>query len=281
MISVVTVNYRTQKDTRKMLKSLFKFHSASDVEVFIIENGSGDDLRDIESTFPSVKLIESKENLGFAGGCNLGIKEARGEFVVLINPDVIFTDDALVQITEKMKSEKDIGIGGVSLKNLDGSQQACVWNFPTPLDQTLLLLKVHHIFPNIKPIASWLMKHFDYTVSNDVDQVMGAFFCIRRDVIESLGLLDDGFFMWYEEVDYCKTVKDAGWRIYFYADISALHRKGSSFETVPTIEKQKMVRRSIRRYIRKHYGFGWWLFFSINEPIFLTMSVIASVIKPL
>ena len=109
---------------------------------------------------------------------------------------------------------------------------------------------------------------------------MGAFFCVRRQLIEEIGMLDNGFFMWYEEVDFCQRAKNAGWRIHYYADIQTKHKKGASFDQVATIKKQSMLRRSIRRYMFKHYGVSTGIVFLILEPLFWMMSLLASVIKP-
>lgn len=281
MISTITVNYKTVDYLGRMLESLFAHHTQGGLELIVVENGSGDDLSGLEEKYPSVVFIQSKTNLGFAGGCNLGLADAHGDFIVLLNPDIVFTEPALYRIVEAMKSSPDIGIGGISLKNLDGSQQKCVWRFPTPMDQLLVLCKLHHVFPSLPAIASWRMDDFDYTQDSDVDQVMGAFFCIRREVIDQIGSLDDGFFMWYEEVDFCRRAKTAGWRIHYFASISAKHKKGSSFDRVPTVKKQNMLRRSIRRYMRKHFGRGFgWLFYAL-EPVFYVISLLASLIKPM
>ncbi len=281
MISVVTVNYKTIDYTLNMLESLFEYHSHDEIEVFVVENGSCDNLDELKGLYPRVNVIESETNLGFAGGCNLAIKETTGDYVVLINPDIVFTGNALSRIEQKMDQNPEVGIGGVSLKNLDGSQQDCVWSFPTPIDQLLLLLKWNHVFPNLKPFRRWLMKDFDYLSSTDVDQVMGAFFCIRRKLIDQIGLLDDGFFIWYEEVDYCKQAVDAGWRVRYFSDISAKHKKGSSFDRVPTIKKQAVLRKSVRRYLKKHHGIAVGAFFTICEPIFYLFSVVAALVKPI
>ncbi len=279
MISVVTVNYKTKDYVEKMLESLFLYHEKSKVEVFIVENGSGEDLSDLEVKYPSVKFIISEVNRGFAGGCNLAINEASGDYILLVNPDIIFTSDSIYQIEKKMNDNPEVGVGGIGLKNLDGSTQACVWRFPKPLNQLVLLTKLHHVFSNIKPIKKWLMKDFDYSKTQDVDQVMGAFFCIRKEVIEQIGLLDDGFFIWYEEVDFCKRTVDAGWYVRYFSEISAKHKKGSSFERVATMKKQNILRKSIRRYIRKHHGVIWWFIFLILEPVFFILSVVASLAK--
>lgn len=280
MISVVTVNYKTIEYTLKMLESLFKYHEKG-IEVFVVENGSGDDLTELKNKFPQVTVLEQKKNLGFAGGCNVAIDIASGDFVVLINPDITFVDDALYQIEQHMSECPDIGIGGASLKNTDGSQQLCVWSFPTPVDQYCLLLKINHIVPNLYCFRRWLKKDFVYDKSQDVDQVMGAFFCIRKQLLNKIGFLDDGFFMWYEEVDFCKRAKEAGWRVRYFHDVVAKHKKGSSFDRVPTIHKQKMLRRSVRRYMFKHYGKVIGVVFLISEPVFLLLSFLAAKIKPI
>lgn len=253
MISIISVNYKTKPYLARMLESLFA-HLACEAEVFVVDNASGDDLSELQAKFPQVKFIFSEKNLGFAGGNNLAIREAKGDYILLVNPDIVFDADAACELAKRMDADRHIGIGGIRLKNEDGTQQACVWRFPTPIDQLLLLLKIPHLFPNVGPIRRWLMKDFDYSRTQDVDQVMGAFFCIRRQVIDQIGPLDDGFFMWYEEVDFAKRAADAGWKTRYYADVTARHFRGSSFGTITTFKKQLMVMRSLRRYARKHWG---------------------------
>lgn len=281
MISTITVNYKTVDYVETLLESLFRFHKKENVEVIVVDNGSGDDLSKLEEKYPEAKFIYSKTNLGFAGGCNLGAKYAHGDFLLLLNPDVVFVDEALTKIETAMNNNPDVGVGGISLKNLDGTQQACVWRFPTPVDQLLLLAKVPHLIPSIRPVARWRMEDFDYSQSQDVDQVMGAFFCIRKGVYEKLHGLDDGFFLWYEEVDFAKRTVDSGYRVRYFADIQAKHKKGSSFERVTTYRKQEMVRRSLRRYMKKHYGFGVWFLFTILNPVFVVLGYVAAIIKPI
>lgn len=281
MISTITVNYKTVDYLETMLESLFAHHTTRPVEVFVVENGSGDDLTRLRERFPQVRWIVSDRNLGFAGGCNLAMSQASGEYVVLLNPDLVFDSSALYDIETAMEGSPRVGIGGVSLKNLDGTQQACVWHFPRALDQWLLLAKLPHLFPSLPPVAHWRWDDFDYTTTQDVDQVMGAFFCIRRDLLEQIGFLDDGFFMWYEEVDYCKRTVDAGWKVRYFSDIAVRHKKGSSFDRVQTRWKQKILRMSLRRYMKKHEGRGAWMLFVVSEPLFMFLGYLASLVKPL
>ena len=280
MVSVVTVNYKTVDYLERMLKSLFAFHNKEHVEVFVVENGSGDDLTHLQIKYPDVTFLFSEENLGFASGCNLAIKKTKGDYVLLVNPDIIFNDDSILQIEEQMNANPNVGVGGASLKNMDGTQQSCVWRFPRPIDQLMVLFKIPHLLGAIGPVKKWLMKGFDYSRSADVNQVMGAFFCIRREVLDKIGSLDDQFFIWYEEVDFCKRVVDAGWKVRFFADVVVKHKGGSSFDKVATFKKQSMIRKSLRYYMRKHYGYGTWFLFILPEPIFILIAAIASLVKP-
>lgn len=280
MISIITVSYKSNDYVARMLASLFAHTRACDVEVLVVINGDGSDSSELEAAYPNVRWIKSERNLGFAGGCNLAITQATGDYLLLVNPDVVFTENAVCAIAERMDRDVDVGIGGISLKNLDGTQQESVRRFPTVADQLLILLKVPHLFSDLAPIRRYLMKEFDYGRTQDVNQVMGAFFCIRRALIENIGPLDDGFFIWYEEVDLCKRAVDAGWKVRYYADISALHRGGGSFSRVGTFKKQAVIRRSLRRYLRKHEGFGAWLLFVILNPLFILLAALAALIKP-
>ncbi|MBU0646592.1 glycosyltransferase family 2 protein [Patescibacteria group bacterium] len=280
MISTVTVNFKTADYVETMLESLFKYHNPEEVEVFVVENGSGDDLSKLTTKFPQVNFIFSNQNLGFARGCNLAIEQARGEVIALINPDIVFTSNSLKQIEQKMKQDADVGVAGVSLKNVDGSQQNCVWHFSRPIDQLLVLLKAPHLFKHLKSVEYWRWLDFDYSRTQDVDQVMGAFFAIKRELLNAIGPLDPGFFIWYEEVDYCRRAANAGWKIRYYADIGAQHKGGSSFDRVLTIQKQKVIRQSLRRYMKKHHGSIWGFIFTALNPLFVILALIASVIKP-
>ena len=281
MISVITVSYKTLDYVERLLASVQQYVRLEDVELFVVINGDGTDPSTLRDRFPFVKWIVSEKNLGFAGGCNLAGKEAKGELVLLVNPDVVFESDAIQAVADEMRRDPSVGIGGISLRNMDGTQQACVWRFPRPIDQLLVLSKLPHLLGPIGPVGKWLMRGFDYGKSSDVDQVMGAFFCIRREVIERIGWLDDGFFLWYEEVDFCRRTVNAGFRVRYYAGIQAKHSKGSSFDRVSTLQKQAYMRKSLRRYMRKHFGAAWASVFTLLDPVFVALAWAASVVKPM
>ena len=279
MISLVTLTYKAADHAERMLESLFAHRPEIDFEVVLVDNGPEGNNHALKARFPEVKQVKLEKNFGFAGGCNAGIAETTGEYVVLVNPDVVFTEDAITAIVEYMDAHPQVAVSGIRLRNMDGSQQQCVARFPRPTDQLLLLLKIPHIFPNLRPMNRWLARDFDYSVTQPVDQVMGAFFCIRREVLNTVGWLDDGYFIWYEEVDYCKQVRGAGWEVMYVSEIEANHVGGSSFARIGTRTKQAVVRRSIRRYMKKHYGHAVWLVFVVLDPIFVCMGWFASLVK--
>ena len=209
----------------------------------------------------------------------MALRLATGEFCVLVNPDIRFQSNALYQIEDAMQQHPKVGIGGICLLYEDRTQQKCVWRFPGVWDQLLVLSKIPHLF-HCHAIDAWTMKNFDYSKDAKVDQVMGAFFCIRRNVLEEIGLLDEKFFMWYEEVDFAKRAYDHGWLTYYFSQISAIHKGGSSFEKILTVKKQAMIRQSLRRYMRRHKGIIAWTLFTLGEPFFILLALMASIIKP-
>jgi len=280
--SIVIVNYKVAELVEQCIDSVYAHTKGVSFEVFLVDNASGDDVvQRISSKHPEVNIIANNENLGFASGCNQGIELAQGDFVLLLNPDTELKGDAISSIVTKMRADAEVGIGGVHLVNPDGTHQSSgVRRFPKPLDQLLIMFKVPHLFGDVGPIGKYMMHDLDSSESQYVDQVMGAFFCIKRDLIRTIGPLDRGFFIWFEEVDFCKRTVDAGKRVRYYADIEVIHHRGASFGQVATIKKQKWIRNSLRRYMRKHHGCGAWLMFAILEPVFILLAVVSQIIKP-
>jgi len=280
--SIVIVNYKVADLVERCIDSIYAHTQGVSFEVFLVDNASRDDVvTRISSKHPEVNIIANNENLGFASGCNQGMELAQGDFVLLLNPDTELKDNAISAIISKMRSDNEVGVGGVHLINPDGSHQSSgVRRFPKPLDQLLIMLKIPHLFGDVGPIGKYMMHELDTSESQDVDQVMGAFFCIKRDLIREIGPLDRGFFIWFEEVDFCRRAVDAGWRVRYYADVDVVHHRGKSFDQVATIKKQKWIRSSLRRYMRKHHGFAAWLLFAILEPIFILLALVSQIIKP-
>lgn len=278
-LSIVTVNWKVKDLVFRSLESLYKYTSNINFEVFFVDNNSADGSVDlIREKFPQAHVIANQKNLGFAKACNQGIEKSSGDFVLLLNPDTEFFDNALDKLISWMRSHPDVGIAGGKLLNSDHTLQQSVRHFPMFVSQALILLKLHHLLPNLKPLRYYFAKDFDYTKEQVVDQIMGSFFCIRRDLIKQIGPLDERYFIWFEEVDYCKMAKDAGWRVVYTPEFSIIHHGGESFAQVFAFKKQRMFNDSLRKYIHKHHGFWPWFGIIMLSPISMILARLVSVV---
>lgn len=279
-LSIVIVNWKVGNLVMRLLDSIYKFTNGINFEVFVIDNNSEDNsIQMVREKFPQVHLIANKENLGFAKACNQGMKESGGEFVLLLNPDTEIFDNALERLVLWMRSRPEIGIGGVKLLNSDRTLQASVRRFPTFWSQAFILFKLHHLLPRLNQFHCYFARDFDYSREQEVDQVMGAFFCIRRKLIEKIGLLDENFFIWFEEVDFCKRAKDVGFKVVYLPEISVIHYGGESFAQVFAFRKQKMFNNSLAIYLRKHNSFLAWLGIKLLSPFSLLLAWFVQIIR--
>ena len=263
-ISIIIVSWNVRDLLKKCLASIFRFAPDFAFEVIVVDNASADGTVEMaRADYPNVRLIANKKNLGFAKANNQGIAQAKGEYVLLLNPDTEFIEDALSACVAKMGSDKTIGVLGCQLLNSDKTIQPSVRAFPRVRDIIVILLKLHKLFPSL--LNKYLAKDFDYMESNphsnplpfrerglyEVDQVMGAFFLVRRKVFDQIGLLDEKFFIWFEEVDFCRRAKQAGWNVAYYPGARIIHHGGQSFVKADTWRKQKWFFKSALLYFMK------------------------------
>ncbi len=258
-LSIVTVNWKVAELVGELLGSIEANKEDLALEIFVVDNDSRDDLENVVTRFKNrsgipITLIKNARNLGFAAANNIALRRASGRYVALLNPDARATHGSLKAMLSWMDAHADVGIAGPKLLNVDGSLQASVRRFPTLWDQTLILLKVQHLWPDAPAFKRYLAKDFDYAKAQDVDQVMGAALFVRQDVFKKIGLLDEAFFIWFEEVDFCKRAKDVGWRIVYTPIASFIHHGGASFAKAMTFKKQRYFTNSMRIYFAKHRG---------------------------
>lgn len=262
-ISIVTVNWKVADLVGELLGSVHANKEGLALEVYVVDNDSGDHIEDVVAKFRArsdvpVTLIRNDRNLGFAKANNQAIRRCSGRYVALLNPDTRLTKGSLTRMKEWMDARPDVGIAGPKLLNPDGSLQESVRRFPRLADQALVLLKLHHLWPSAPPFKAYLAKGFDYGKEQDVDQLMGAALFIRRKVFEGVGLLDERFFIWFEEVDFCKRAKAGGWGVVYVPSVQVIHHGGKSFAQAMTLKKQRYFTASMAKYFRKHRG-SWTL----------------------
>lgn len=265
-VSIVIVSFNTRDLLRKCLESLYQRTADITKEIFVVDNCSGDGSADmVTGEFPEVRLIRSETNLGFAAANNKAFPLATGRYVVLLNSDAFLHPGALQHAIQYMDADAGIGLGGARLVGPDGSRQPSARMFPSLLNEFLTLSGLAARYPQ-----SRFFGRFDRTWANpdepaDVDWVPGAFSIIPRMALVQVGYFDEDFFLYYEEVDLCRRLKRAGFRIRYWPDVRVTHLGGESSKTVEGLAFSKsgsqltlwQLRSSLLFY-RKHHGLTAW-----------------------
>ncbi len=279
-ISIITVGYKSREFVRELLTSLFDARGELSIEYFVIDNASNDGLIDmVEKEFVpradellEIFTIQNSKNLGFAAANNIGIRRSRGRYVLLLNPDMRLFSNTLTNMVSWMDSNRNAGIAGCKLVRETGAVQPHVRRFPTVRDQLAVLLKLPHLVPSM--LNLYLATDFDYESTARVDSIRGSFFMIRRTVIEKIGGLDERFFIWFEEVDYCKQAAANNIEVWFTAAATCVDHVGRSFSLVGGLQKQKYFTRSMITYFDKWQPRAAWIFRALR-PFALAAAWIA------
>jgi GT2 family glycosyltransferase len=200
--------------------------------------------------FPGVTLMRNESNMGFARATNQGIRASHGKYILLLNPDTLIVGNAIDEILDWMESHQMVGVCGPQLLNEDGTIQRSVFSFPSLLTVTFV-----HLLPFLTPINRLLrIEEFrDHKTSQVVQCVSGACFMIRRDVIDSVGLLDERFFLNAEEMDFCLRTKLDGWKVYYLAEAKVIHYRGKSSGSNPAFGFIEF-HRAQQVYYAKYFG---------------------------
>ncbi|MBI3956660.1 MAG: glycosyltransferase family 2 protein [Candidatus Kerfeldbacteria bacterium] len=280
-ITVIIVNWNVRELLRSCLTSVMAQHNVN-AEVIVVDNASHDgSVAMVRQEFPSIQVIANDRNLGFATANNQGIRQAHGRCLLLLNPDTDVPDGALAKTIRYFDEHPDVGIVGARLTNSDGSLQRSVRRDPTFAALALVLCKFQAFFPNLGPLRRYWYADFDYTQEQDVSQVMGAFFAINGEVPKKVGLLDEAFFLWFEEVDYCARVRRAGFRVRYVPTISITHRGGESFRQLFNLRQQIIFNASLLTYVKKHQPWRSWAALAVLTPVSLLFAIGEPLIRPL
>lgn len=274
-LSIIIVSWNVEEKLKKNIASIYNSEGDFSFEVFVVDNNSDDNSVDmIKKEFPQVKIIANNENLGFAKANNLGLKYAGGKYVLFLNPDMEVIPDTLDLMLGWMDNHKEAGIAGCRLIDSEGKIILHVRKFPALADQLAIILKLPHLFPKI--LNSYLRTDFDYDNEAEVDSIRGAFFMIRNEVIEQIGGLDERFFLWFEEVDYCRRAKEAGWKVMYTPVCEAIDHVGQSFKQVKRNKSQRYFRDSMLKYFKKWHSYSQYLILKIAWPLGLLIADISS-----
>lgn len=243
-LSIIIVNYNARDFLAKSLKSIFQDQVTQRFEVFVVDNASTDDSAgEVRKNYPQVKLIENDHNKGFAAANNQAIKEARGRYLMLLNSDAEIDRTALKSMLKFMDDHSQAGAVGPRLIYPDGTAQPSVDFFPNLLTEFLHLFRAKKILPTTaarrkvyyaagrflgRTVGTYLQTYEEGVDPREVDCISGACLLVRREVIDKIGLLDENFFMYMEDMDWCIRMKMSGLKVYYLPDVQVLHHVGES-----------------------------------------------------
>lgn len=252
-LSIIIVNWNTKNLLDDCLSSIYKETQNISFEIFVIDNASSDGSAEmVKKKYPAVRLIENKKNRGFAAANNQAIKQATGKYVLILNSDTVILDGALNKIVKIEEAHPEAGIFGVKTLNSNGTIQKTVRRDPALFTQLILPSKMKIIFPNARPFREYYFDDFDYDQESCVPQLQGSFLLIKKEVFDKIGLLDEKFFLWFEEVDFCLRARQAGYKILYSPEAAIIHYGGASFSQIFTLKKQGLYARALLYYFWKH-----------------------------
>jgi len=231
-LSIVIVSFNTKKILEDCLKSIFQNDFKGSLEVIVIDNNSSEGSSSmVEKEFNKVVLVKNRENVGFAKAANQGIKKSKGEFVLLLNSDIIVKENSLNLLFDFAKDKNDLGVLGGRLLNKEGSIQGSCYHLPT-LWRTII---------NSEGLLKYAPQGQEPT---QVEVVVGAVFLIPKKIIEKIGLLDERYFIYFEDLDYCRRIKNAGFKVFYLPKAEFIHFHGASGKSIPQKTHQWLVESS-------------------------------------
>lgn len=276
-LSIIIVSWNVKQLLTDCLNSIYAYLADQNIsfEVFVVDNHSQDGTVEVvKRDFPQVKLISNHYNAGFARANNQAIQLAQGDYILLLNPDTRLIDNSLIKLLQFAKQQRQLCLVGPKLLYSDGTLQPSVRRLPSFWDQFFILLKLHNFFPYLAPLRKYYMQDFDYQQVAQVEQLMGAAILVPKKIFNQLGLLDEKFWLLFEEVDFCQRVKAAGYKIYFYPQAQLIHHKGQSFNRRKTLAKQINFNHNLFIYFKKHKPFYKLFFLWLLQPVSLFLAAL-------
>lgn len=263
-LSIIIVSWNVKERLLANLRALEASLGNFKAEVFIVDNASSDASAEAVQKFIADrnkaydrffwKLIKNDKNLGFAKANNMAVAEAAGDFILLLNPDMEVYPETLPKMLDWCRDNPRAVVSGCRLEDASGNNLAHVRNFPKLIDQLAIVLKLPHLFPG--SVKNYLRTDFDYNQAAPVDSVRGAFFMINQEAWKKIGgatkpLLDERYFIWFEEVDLCRQIKERGGEVWYTPAAVCRDFVGASFVQVPIGKTQRYFRDSMLAYFKK------------------------------
>jgi hypothetical protein len=280
-VSVIIVNWNTCDILRDCLNSIYAQPIQVSCEVIVVDNGSTDgSVSMIESEFPLTRVVANESNRGFASANNQGIEKAEGRYVLLLNSDTVILDNAIGKTLGFADAHPEAAVVGCRVLNPDRSLQPTCFKYPSVLNKILFSTCLYKLFPRSRFFGRERMSWWQRDDSRPVDVVTGCYMLVRKEAIDQVGLLDENYFMYGEETDWCYRFSNAGWKILFSPAAEIIHLGGASSIRMKH-EMRLQLEASILLFFKKHrsrvsYFFACFLsivFFLIRVPYWLVRAL--------
>jgi GT2 family glycosyltransferase len=254
LLSIVIVSWNTKHLLHDCLVSLQPELQGRQAEIFVVDNGSTDGSPEhVESAFPGVILIRNKDNLGFSKANNLALRRCRGRYICLVNSDIVVLPSCFDGLLTYMDQHPDVGVIGPRILNPDGTIQLSCFGVPNYWNMFCRVFALDTLFPKTRLFGQRMMNYFDHSEVRKVDILNGCFLMVRKEALQETGLLDERFFFYGEDMDWCKRFRDRKWEITFYPESMAVHYGGASTAKSP-IKYYIEMHRTDMQFWEKHYG---------------------------
>lgn len=294
-LSIIIVSWNVKDKLRENLKALLASkvetrpsnsagrHGTSnfEFEIIVVDNNSEDEtVQMVKREFPNVHLLANDINMGLSKAWNMALKQIDSKYALVFNPDMIVRADTLRKMYDWMEDNRRVNVAGCKLVDEKGGLLSHVRLFPSIHDQLAIILKLPHVLKNI--LSKYLREDFDYTKAAQVDSIRGSFFMINMESVQELKLFinstlpyfDERYFLWFEEVDYCKQIKKAGGEVWYTPVAECVDLVGASFKQVPRGITQRYMQDSQLKYFKKWHPTWQWLILKLVWPIGKFMAMI-------
>ncbi len=252
--SIIIVNYNVCEFLRQALLSLRPALQNVRAEIFVVDNASDDGSAEmVQAQFPECHVMANEENLGFARANNMALRRARGRYLVLLNPDTVVQEDTFTALRDFMERHPRTGMAGCKVLNPDGSLQlACRRSFPTPWVAFTKLSGLSRLFPRSRWFGRYNLTYLPEDETCEVEAISGSFMVVRCEVVAQVGLLDEDFFMYGEDLDWCYRIRSAGWQIHYFPGTQIIHFKGESSRR-SSFDSLRLFYQSMGLFVQKHF----------------------------
>jgi GT2 family glycosyltransferase len=278
-VSIIIVSWNAKQYLLDCLQSLVGTINGYSQEIIVVDNASSDDSPNaVASQFPQITLIKNEDNLGFAKANNIGIRKSIGRYLCLINSDVVVLNNCIKAMIDFMEQHPGAGMAGPKILNPDRSLQVSCRHFPSIWNNLCQATGLNKVFPKSDFFSEPFMKYWTHDQVRKVDVLTGCFWMVRRKALEKVGLLDEDFFFYGEDLNWCKRFHDAGWDVVFYPKAEAIHFGGASSSNAP-IRFYLELQKADLLYWRKHNGVIGRLSYTIIILLRQTLRIVYGAIR--